>query len=402
MNVLVRKFLYQQPAILTQPFIFAFILFQVHSKPPSFRLVHSLRYNQSNRPKRKEASGDVCRCKAGGLEFCDESCQNQFTSVECVGDSSKTNGVKNPYWNCDLGPGCKNRGLGRRQFAKCKPKREQGKGWGLITLAPLKKGDLVQEYVGEVIDEKEKEARLTTWSKDHPNDPNFYVMQLDTGWYIDARVEANLSRFINHSCDPNCVLRPMNVSGYNRIGIFTTEEVSPGDFLSYDYQFDTKHGDKFVCRCGAKKCRGTMKGGKFAADGNGDEQEKTIKEALLAAKAREEKDRRYLEEAERTKQRNFSQVGMMIPAHQYPNESVAGGPHDRYRSEGTRNSIFLWRNIVIGGQFSRRAALLEKHTATKAIRKLRALACRPPLDVLKITAVLKAPKHVDASSSTRR
>jgi hypothetical protein len=145
-----------------------------------------------------------------------------------------------------------------------------------------------------------------------------------------------------------------------------------------------------------------MKGGKHATDGDGDEQEKTIKEALLAAKAREEKDRRYLEEAERTKQRNFSQVDMMIPAHQYPAESVAAGPHDRYRSEGTRNGVFLWRNIVIGGQFSNRAALLERKAAMKEMKERRALAHRPPLDVLGIAALLKAPKHVDAARTTRR
>ena len=84
---------------------------------------------------------------------------------------------------------CGNRSLGLRKSAKCKPQREQGKGWGLITLEALKKGDLVQEYVGEVIDENTKRERLTNWTKDHPNDPNFYIMQLDAGWYIDARVE---------------------------------------------------------------------------------------------------------------------------------------------------------------------------------------------------------------------
>jgi hypothetical protein len=45
----------------------------------------------------------------------------------------------------------------------------------------------IQEYVGEVIDETTKNDRLLEWARDHPNDPNFYVMRLETGWYIDAR-----------------------------------------------------------------------------------------------------------------------------------------------------------------------------------------------------------------------
>ncbi len=31
-------------------------------------------------------------------------------------------------------------------------------------------------------------------------------MELDTGLLIDARYKGNHARFINHSCDPNCIL----------------------------------------------------------------------------------------------------------------------------------------------------------------------------------------------------
>ena len=42
------------------------------------------------------------------------------------------------------------------------------KGWGLVTINGVKAGDLVQEYTGEIIDEKTKEQRLTDWTRDHP------------------------------------------------------------------------------------------------------------------------------------------------------------------------------------------------------------------------------------------
>ena len=77
----------------------------------------------------------------------------------------------------------------------------------------------IQEYVGEVIDETTKNDRLLEWARDHPNDPNFYFMRLETGWYIDAREVANTARFINHSCDPNCKLVPVNVAGRMRVSI---------------------------------------------------------------------------------------------------------------------------------------------------------------------------------------
>lgn len=39
-----------------------------------------------------------------------------------------------------------------------------------------------------------------------PDDHDFYIMELDSGIYVDGREKGNLSRFINHSCDPNCEL----------------------------------------------------------------------------------------------------------------------------------------------------------------------------------------------------
>lgn len=279
--------------------------------------------------------------------------------VECVGDASKAKGEKNPYWNCDLGPECNNRSLGLKQFAKCKPIREQGKGWGLVTVSGVKKGDLVQEYVGEIIDEKEKERRLQEWTRDHPNDPNFYVMALDSGWYIDARIKANLSRFINHSCAPNCRLLPMNVNGHVRVGIYSLRDIAPGEFLSYDYQFDTKHGDKFRCRCGAPNCRGTMKGGKGE---DGTNEQKTRKEEWQGAKAAYDRDVKYLEEAEEEEKKRASQVDFLVPGAENPTETVAAGPNEKkYRKTAQSDRLFLWRNVVQGDVSERPLSLRQKN-----------------------------------------
>ena len=70
----------------------------------------------------------------------------------------------------------------------------------------VKVGDLILEYVGEVLTEKEIAYRLEEHEREKPNDPNFYIMELQNGWFIDARDKGSLSRFINHSCEPNCQL----------------------------------------------------------------------------------------------------------------------------------------------------------------------------------------------------
>jgi len=215
----------------------------------------------------------------------------------------------------------------------------------------------VQEYVGSVIDDETKEERLRSWALDHPNDPNFYVMALDSGWFIDAREEANMSRFINHSCDPNCHLVRLNVGGQMRVGVFSIKDIPAGEFLSYDYQFDTKHGEKFLCRCGAKGCRGTMKGGKGPS--SEDAEKKTKKQVRLEAKAGYDRDKKFLEDVKKKAPKRLWQVGVMVPGATDGTESVSRGPQDRYRDIALRNRLFLWRNVMRGANFAARYAAFQ-------------------------------------------
>lgn len=318
---------------------------EVYSKPPSYTHIHSLRYDPSNRPPRVARADETCQC----FERCGQDCLNRVLYTECTGDikTGKTT-------NCRIGPDCGNRLIGQRLAKKCKPVREQGKGWGLITLDKVRKGELVQEYVGEVIDSKEKDRRLIGWSEEHPNDHNFYIMELQAGWLIDARQYANLSRFINHSCDPNCHLVPLNVAGSMRIGIFALKDIAAGDWLSYDYCFDTRQTERFVCRCGAKNCRGTMKGGAGQEDGL----KKSAKEIWDEAKAKYERDKRFMAEHFAGHEMRRSQVAANNPG-ATGSELVANGVQQRYRTENARGRMFLWRNAERGSDFESRLARLE-------------------------------------------
>lgn len=121
-------------------------------------------------------------------------------------------------------------------------------------------GERVIEYVGERISMAEAIAR-------HPHDAaqpeHTFYFHLDDGQVIDALQGGNEARWINHSCRPNCV--PDEVKG--RIFIVTRRAVFKGEELSFDYGLvsDEPVSDalkqRYVCRCGAKKCRGTMLAG---------------------------------------------------------------------------------------------------------------------------------------------
>lgn len=60
----------------------------------------------------------------------------------------------------------------------------------------------VMEYVGEVLDYKEFKNRTKQYAKN--GQEHYYFMSLNADEVIDATYRGNKSRFINHSCDPNC------------------------------------------------------------------------------------------------------------------------------------------------------------------------------------------------------
>ena len=59
------------------------------------------------------------------------------------------------------------------------------------------------EYVGEVLGYREFQARAKSYAKTDAS-KHYYFMALNADEIIDATKKGNISRFINHSCDPNC------------------------------------------------------------------------------------------------------------------------------------------------------------------------------------------------------
>ena len=172
-------------------------------------------------------------------------------------------------------------------------------------------------------------------------------MELESGWYIDAREKGGLSRFINHSCDPNCQLQRTNVAGDMRIAIVAIKPVLKGDFLCYDYQFDTKHASKFKCACGAPRCRGTMKGGK-EYEWKEEEKNKSKSQLLKEARAKEDKERAFVEKVQQEQIVRLNQTGFYVPESGGNDETILTGPLDKLKGFTMDNRIALWRNVLKG------------------------------------------------------
>lgn len=130
-------------------------------------------------------------------------------------------------------------------------------GKGVFALSDFAQGETIIEYVGEIITWKEALRR-------HPHDPqdpnHTFYFHIDETHVIDAKYGGNSSRWINHSCKPNC--EPDEVG--QRIFIKARRNILAGEELNYDYGLviDAPLTDAlkldYPCWCGAKKCRGTL------------------------------------------------------------------------------------------------------------------------------------------------
>jgi SET domain-containing protein len=83
-----------------------------------------------------------------------------------------------------------------------------------------------------------------------------YIISLDGLEFIDATRKGSVARFINHSCEPNCMARKCRISGEVRIGLFALKDITAGTELSCNYNFLGHRGGKIRCQCGAPSCSG--------------------------------------------------------------------------------------------------------------------------------------------------
>ncbi|XP_021522661.1 histone-lysine N-methyltransferase NSD2 isoform X2 [Aotus nancymaae] len=187
-----------------------------------------------------------CNCKPTDENPCgfDSECLNRMLMFEC-----------HPQV-CPAGEFCQNQCFTKRQYPETKIIKTDGKGWGLVAKRDIRKGEFVNEYVGEVIDEEECMARI---KHAHENDiTHFYMLTIDKDRIIDAGPKGNYSRFMNHSCQPNCETLKWTVNGDTRVGLFAVCDIPAGTELTFNYNLDCLGNEKTVCRCGASNCSGFL------------------------------------------------------------------------------------------------------------------------------------------------
>jgi histone-lysine N-methyltransferase SUV39H len=197
---------------------------------------------------------------------------------------------------CKCGPYCRNKNVqfGRQVEVEIF-RANDGRGWGLrckvslhhaqirmryntnvsssLLQQDLHEGQFVDTYRGQVITDAEATRREMSSSKAKAS----YLYSLDKFaeseglneedlYVVDGEFMGGPTKFINHSCDPNC--RQYTVS-YNKhdpkvydIAFFARRFIPKGEELTFDY-LDKEEGEEMdepgegavPCLCGAKNCR---------------------------------------------------------------------------------------------------------------------------------------------------
>ncbi|KAI8926867.1 hypothetical protein BC831DRAFT_399406 [Entophlyctis helioformis] len=203
-----------------------------------------------------EAIG-ACSCFDDGLV-----CYNKDQTVR-IGPSDAV--IKECNDNCTCTESCINRVVQYPSSVKMELFWCGERGWGLRAREHIKRNTYVAQYLGELISEDEADRRDAERKSYHfALDFNRTLLEAQNMdmYIVDASRHGNISRFFNHSCDPNmaayCVQIESTDPNMHHLAFFTKKDVAPGTELTFDYSSmpsdgavaaDHKVGVTVVCVC---------------------------------------------------------------------------------------------------------------------------------------------------------
>lgn len=234
--------------------------------PSSFKYINSLVYSKDLNPP---DPAFLIRCDCTGV--CTATCHEDSQMYAPDGTLLVEQG--SPIYECNSACGCakecRNRIVQRGRTVPVQIFKTKSKGWGVKAMDNIKRGQFVEEYLGEVITEEEGELRGKFYDKVGMT----YLFDMDFGagedhsveYVIDSFLLGNASHFFNHSCEPNlnvyAVYHDSANPDFHRLAFFAKRNIKKGEELTIDYQGGdsmseaTSTKGKFACHCESQKCR---------------------------------------------------------------------------------------------------------------------------------------------------
>jgi len=255
-NSIISKY-YQSPFLSNLDFL--------KDEDPDFQLIDSVLWGPDTniltdelvaKPK-ADRQDDPCGCTESiNHSIMDDSPEKMKNMMQCVDLSCVLFACSEECRsNCEAGEFCGNKRIQRKQWKQLEVFQTEKKGKGLRVLEDVKKGELISEYVGKAVNR----LFLNRLFRRYATERKLYIMALTNDIYLDARKAGGAARYINHSCNPNCVVERWKVRGIMRAAVIAKKDIPTGTELSFDYQWDRKRGRAPTkCYCGGKTCRQTL------------------------------------------------------------------------------------------------------------------------------------------------
>jgi len=147
--------------------------------------------------------------------------------------------------------------MNKRSFGWMNPKLEiedTGRyGKGAFAKEDIRKGDILFVVGGYILTVEDE----NTFGDDLADKPMELSDYFSIGPLKPSHMELMPSHIVNHSCDPN-------VGFKGQVFLVAMRKIKKGEELAYDYAMSMHpHSDRKLvytieCRCGSKKCRGTV------------------------------------------------------------------------------------------------------------------------------------------------
>ncbi len=125
-----------------------------------------------------------------------------------------------------------------------KPSNIDGKGAFALENLPAHKK--IGNLGGEIISLRKARKRAAKTKR-------VAMVEFGDGRALDASINPNALRYVNHSCQPNTYMRVC----YSRVEFYSLHLIKKGEELTCNYG-ETHHDGKLKCRCGAANCKGYL------------------------------------------------------------------------------------------------------------------------------------------------
>jgi SET domain-containing protein len=136
-------------------------------------------------------------------------------------------------------------------------------GNGVFAVRAIPAGEPLIRYVGKLRSHAEADAL----HEGNTDSGHTFLFTLNEDWVIDANVQGNDARWINHGCAPNCqavLVEHASDRRRDQVWIEALRDIAPGEELTYNYGIvlaephTARMKTLWTCLCGAPTCTGTM------------------------------------------------------------------------------------------------------------------------------------------------